>query len=86
MDSAESHKSVHASLERIAGLLWLAEGRAIDQQRIIEMVAHWLSVHEQWLLVWDNIEDLDLLQRFCPLADRGLPTHDPSARYRYPGT
>jgi tetratricopeptide (TPR) repeat protein len=34
--------------------------------RVIEAVQRWLSTHGQWLLIWDNVEDLDLLQRFLP--------------------
>jgi tetratricopeptide (TPR) repeat protein len=42
-----------------------------DQQRVVAAVQHWLSTHGQWLLIWDNVEDLALLDRFLPAARSG---------------
>src|SRR5262249_32301784 len=34
-------------------------------------VQRWLSTHGQWLLIFDNVEDLTLLQRFLPATRAG---------------
>ncbi|QBD82946.1 helix-turn-helix domain-containing protein [Ktedonosporobacter rubrisoli] len=68
---AETAERVLSSLERVARLLGLTKDGVVDQQRIIEDVIHWLSTHDKWLLIWDNIEDLDLLQRFLSLSWQG---------------
>jgi tetratricopeptide (TPR) repeat protein len=60
-----------SSLLRIAELLQLPERQEADQQRIVAAVQRWLSTHSQWLLIWDNVEDLELLQRLLPPARQG---------------
>ena len=68
---AETIEHVISSLLRIAELLQLPERREADQQRIVAAVQRWLSTHSQWLLIWDNVEDLELLQRLLPWTRQG---------------
>jgi tetratricopeptide (TPR) repeat protein/transcriptional regulator with XRE-family HTH domain len=68
---AETVEQVHASLLRIAEQLNLPERMEIDQQRIVAAVQHWLETHSEWLLIWDNLEDLDLLPHFLPANRQG---------------
>jgi tetratricopeptide (TPR) repeat protein len=68
---AETVERVLSSLLRIAELLNLPERHEADQQRIVAAVQRWLSTHSQWLLIWDNLEDLDLLRRFLPPTRQG---------------
>jgi len=68
---AETIEHVMSSLLRIAGLLQLPERQEADQQRIVAAVQRWLSTHSQWLLIWDNVEDLELLQRLLPPTRQG---------------
>ena len=63
---AETIEHIMTSLLRIAELLQLPERREADQQRIVAAVQRWLSTHSQWLLIWDNVEDLELLQHQLP--------------------
>lgn len=63
---AETVEGITSSLLRIAEVLQLSGREDQNQQRVIERVQHWLSTHSQWLVIWDNIEDLDLLNRFLP--------------------
>lgn len=64
--AAEADEQVVASLLHIAEALQLLEREDNDQQRVVAAVRRWLSTHGQWLLIWDNIEDLTILQRFLP--------------------
>jgi tetratricopeptide (TPR) repeat protein len=68
---AETIEHVMSSLLRIAELLQLPEREEADQQRIMAAVQRWLSTHNQWLLIWDNVEDLELLQRLLPPTRQG---------------
>src|ERR1019366_1948146 len=68
---AEKDEQIVASLLRIAETLQLPGQNEKDQQRVIAAVQRWLSTHGQWLLIWDNVEDLTLLDRFLPSARLG---------------
>ncbi|MBO0796077.1 MAG: tetratricopeptide repeat protein, partial [Ktedonobacteraceae bacterium] len=63
---AETRERVLSSLLRMADLLQLPERMETKQQRIVEAIQRWLTTHEQWLLIWDNLEDLELPQRVLP--------------------
>ncbi len=68
---AETPESLASSFLSIATLLGLPEHQESDQGRIAAAVRRWLSTHRQWLLIWDNVEDLDLLSSFLPPARQG---------------
>jgi len=38
---------------------------------MVAAVQHWLSIHKGWLLICDNVEELDLLHRFLPASREG---------------
>lgn len=68
---AETPESIASSFLAIATLLGLPEHQASDQGRIAAAVRRWLSTHRQWLLIWDNVEDLNLLSPYLPPARQG---------------
>jgi tetratricopeptide (TPR) repeat protein len=68
---AETEESIVTSLLHIAETLKVLEREDKDQQRVIAAVQRWLRSHGQWLLIWDNVEDLDLLHRFLPATRSG---------------
>jgi tetratricopeptide (TPR) repeat protein/transcriptional regulator with XRE-family HTH domain len=68
---AETEEQVVSSLLHIAQELQLLERDNQDQQRIIAAVQRWLSTHTHWLLIWDNVEELTLLDRFLPSSRSG---------------
>jgi tetratricopeptide (TPR) repeat protein len=68
---AEQDEQVVASLLRIAETLQLPGQNEKDQQQVILAVQRWLSTHGQWLLIWDNVEDLTILRRFLPSMRSG---------------
>ncbi|MBO0791280.1 MAG: helix-turn-helix domain-containing protein, partial [Ktedonobacteraceae bacterium] len=68
---AETPEHVWSSLLRMADLLQLPERTEMKQQRVVEAIQRWLTTHDQWLLIWDNLEDLELPQRLLPPGLRG---------------
>lgn len=68
---AESAERIISSFLVIAELLHLPAGQQADHLQIVGAVQRWLITHQKWLLIWDNVEDLDLLQRFLPPARQG---------------
>ena len=69
--TAETTESIISSFLAIAELLQLPGRNDMDQQRVVASVQRWLATHPQWLLIWDNVEDLALLQQFLPSARHG---------------
>jgi tetratricopeptide (TPR) repeat protein len=68
---AENLETIITSFLSIAGLLQLRECQQADQQLIIMAVQRWLTTHSGWLLIWDNLEDIELLQRYLPPIRQG---------------
>ncbi len=68
---AESTEQIISSFGQIADVLHLPQCREKDQEILVTTVRRWLSTHSQWLLIWDNLEDLALLDQFLPSARPG---------------
>jgi tetratricopeptide (TPR) repeat protein len=69
--AAETQEQIVSSFLRVAQVLGLPEREDKDVPRVVPAVQRWLSTHDQWLLIWDNVEDLGLLQRFLPATRSG---------------
>lgn len=69
--AAETSESLMTSLQQIADLLQLPERQAAGQSQMVAAVQRWLTTHQGWLLIGDNVEDLDLLQTILPPAQQG---------------
>ncbi|MBV9227931.1 MAG: DUF2225 domain-containing protein [Chloroflexi bacterium] len=68
--TAETVESLVSSFVRIAERLGLS-GRDDQEQQMVAAVQHWLFIHKGWLLICDNVEELDLLHRFLPASREG---------------
>ncbi len=68
---AESAETIISSFRFIAEQLHLPERQETDAQRVVEAVHRWLVFRNQWLLIWDDVEDLALLQQFLPPTLQG---------------
>ncbi|RDW64633.1 hypothetical protein BP6252_10284 [Coleophoma cylindrospora] len=95
---AESTKAVHEGFQRIASELELPEHRS-STEIIVREVLRWLSDFDQysnilssggrarsakWLLVFDDVEDVTLLQSFWPSTGPGcvlVTSRDPNSWY-----
>jgi len=78
---AETGETVVSSLLRIADLIQLSERHETDQQHMVEAVQRWLNSHSEWLLIWDNLGELELLHNFLPAVRQGailMTTRNPA--------
>ncbi len=69
--SAETNENIVSSFVAIAELLNLPEKQEKEQSRVIAAVTHWLISHSDWLLIFDNVEDLELVKGVLPPARCG---------------
>jgi tetratricopeptide (TPR) repeat protein/transcriptional regulator with XRE-family HTH domain len=69
--SAETPERISASFRRLAQLVGLPESQQSKQARIVAAVQRWLQTQQDWLLIWDNVEDVHLLAQFLPPTHRG---------------
>lgn len=68
---AEAEEQIVSGLLSIAEVLQLPGHESQDQQRAVAAVHRWLTSHDQWLLILDNVEELSLLDRFLPPVRSG---------------
>lgn len=69
---AETASSIMANYQALAQLLHLPERQERDQSKVVAAVLQWLNTHQQWLLIIDNVDDIDLISRFLPTARQGF--------------
>lgn len=69
--AADSAESLFGSLEQVAGVLQLPERCVIDQSQLVAAVRRWLSTHWGWLVIADNVEQLELLEPLLVPARQG---------------
>jgi tetratricopeptide (TPR) repeat protein/transcriptional regulator with XRE-family HTH domain len=68
---ADTPESIVVSFSSIAELLDLPEKHESDQNKMLAAVSRWLVDHRDWLLILDNVEDIELIRRFLPPARQG---------------
>jgi serine/threonine protein kinase/tetratricopeptide (TPR) repeat protein len=71
---AESYETLFADFVAIAQALQLTDSHEMDAQQAtqaVTLVTRWLAIRRGWLLVFDNIEDYSLMQRFIPPDSKG---------------
>jgi tetratricopeptide (TPR) repeat protein len=79
--NAEDYRTLASDFLQIAGkdLLNLPERVEQNQELIITAVKRWLCTHYNWLLILDNVNDLEEVETFIPRAEHGrvlLTTRD----------
>ncbi len=68
---ADSPEILNTDFASFAGLLNLPGEREQDQKYAVDAVKRWLEVHTNWLLILDNVEDLDMINDYLPPAPQG---------------
>lgn len=69
--SAETSETLLAGFVALAEALDLPERHEQDQRKVVQAVKRWLSEQNNWLLIFDNAEDLTLLSAFLPHERQG---------------
>jgi tetratricopeptide (TPR) repeat protein len=69
--SAETSESLTSSFLALAEILDLSERHEHKQQRVVSAVLRWLNSHSDWLLIFDNVEDIELVKGFLPSSRGG---------------
>lgn len=68
---AATRDTLIADFVKLAQLLDLREKDVQDQQQIVSAVKGWLAIHEDWLLILDNADDLRQAHEFLPPSHKG---------------
>ena len=56
---------------KLAALLDLPEQYEQDQEFVVRAVKRWLTTHNRWLLILDNVDNLEMLADYLPLYSSG---------------
>jgi tetratricopeptide (TPR) repeat protein/transcriptional regulator with XRE-family HTH domain len=68
---ADSDDLLTSDFLLIAALLNLPQSNQQDQSTVIKAVLRWFDMHERWLLILDNADNLEMVSHFIPLAGKG---------------
>ncbi|HEY7416248.1 MAG TPA: FxSxx-COOH system tetratricopeptide repeat protein, partial [Ktedonobacteraceae bacterium] len=69
--SAETSESLTSSFLTLAEILNLPEQHEHERKLIVTAVLRWLNSHSNWLLIFDNVEDIELVRGFLPSSRGG---------------
>ncbi len=69
--NAETPESLIATFVVLAELLDLPEKQEQEHHHVVSAVTRWLNTHPGWLLIFDNVEEIELVQGFVPPARHG---------------
>jgi len=67
--NAATHDTIITSVLELAAYLHLPQHQ--NQNQIVADVKAWFAVHGAWLLIFDNVEDLTLVEAFLPSGGKG---------------
>ena len=69
--TASSRESFSADFVMLAALLGLPEQYEQDQDIVVRAVKRWLTTHTHWLLILDNVNNLEMIVDFLPIHSTG---------------
>ncbi|MDQ2901972.1 MAG: tetratricopeptide repeat protein [Chloroflexota bacterium] len=69
--NASTAEAMISNLMAIANALQLSSGHRQDHAKTIAAIGYWLNQHHNWLLIVDNVEDIELTKHFLPIAHNG---------------
>src|SRR6266704_580885 len=69
---ADSRPALTSSLVELAHVLELPERHEQDQEILVQAVLRWFRLHPDWLLIYDNIDNLSIAEPFLPKAAQDI--------------
>jgi tetratricopeptide (TPR) repeat protein/DNA-binding transcriptional regulator YiaG len=69
--NASSRDALSADFVILAALLDLPEQHEQDQDIVVRAVKRWLTTQPHWLLILDNVDNLEMMVDFLPVHSRG---------------
>jgi hypothetical protein len=69
--NAATRETILTSYAELAEVLTLPERTEQDEQKIVAAVKQWLMTRDHWLLIFDNADDLALVEEFLPARGKG---------------
>lgn len=69
--NASSHETLIGDFVELATLLALPERQEQDQHIVVAAIKRWLSTHDNWLMILDNVEDAEMIAEFFPAQGMG---------------
>jgi tetratricopeptide (TPR) repeat protein/transcriptional regulator with XRE-family HTH domain len=69
--TASTREAVTADFVMLAALLDLPEQHEQDQDIVVRAVKRWLTTHTHWLLILDDVDNLEMLADFLPMHSTG---------------
>ncbi len=68
---SNDHETLLLNFVALARLLHLPERDAREQQMVVHAVKQWFETHSGWLLIFDNADDLAMVQDYLPEGTKG---------------
>src|SRR5712692_2243717 len=68
---ANTAEALLSNFVALARLLSLPEQDAREQQITVQALKQWLETHSGWLLIFDNADDLAMIQDYLPQGNQG---------------
>ena len=68
---ANSQETLLADFVTLAKQLNLPEQNDQEQQVVVHATKQWLETHSRWLLIFDNADDLAMVQDYLPQGNQG---------------
>lgn len=68
---AETRDQLLSSFMEFGDLLQLSAVRGEDLQRVAAQVKSWFEENDDWLLIFDNVDDPEILDEFLPSSSNG---------------
>src|SRR6266566_4042478 len=68
---AATRDTIITSFLELANLLKLLERQEQDQNVMLAAVKNWFASHDRWLLIFDDADELSLVEEFLPTGGKG---------------
>lgn len=68
---ADTRQTINASFADIAQVLDIPDRKNLNPYEVIEKVKDWLQTHSRWLMIFDNVDDMNMVFKSMPSRYNG---------------